>query len=131
MDGYVGCINLDVRFVRLKHRVIHQALGHLQLNASLREVGKLGLATLAEAQDVGVIELDFRARAISRGNRVTSRQRCVDRGGHPICGVSALGGNVPVNQADACDSRLGLVLGLLFPLYDSGCQQTQNCNHQN
>ena len=61
VHGHVRRVNFDVRLSAFEHGVIHQALRDLDLDVGASQVGDLGLGPLVEAQDVCVVQFEFRA----------------------------------------------------------------------
>jgi hypothetical protein len=109
-DGHIRRINLDLRFRALENAEIDDPRRHLNLHLGAAQVRDLGFRTLVEAQHIGKIQLNLRARLGSRRHLITGHHGSVDGGRHPLAGVTAHRGNIPIDDTDAPHSGLGFVL---------------------
>ena len=118
MHGHVGRVNFRVRFAAFEYRVVHRPLRKLDLNARARQIGDGHYAILIEPENVGEVELHFRAGMFGGRNFVAAVHGRVHRGRHPLARVAALGCYVPIHNADARHAfgglRLRLPLGWLL-----------------
>jgi hypothetical protein len=126
MYAHIRRVNLRIRLCAVKNREIHQARGQLDLNLVLLQVRHLGFRVLVEPHDVGKVKLNFRPRPIRRRHFVARHKGSVHRARHPFSGITAHGGNVAMNHADAphCRLCLGLRLRLwVIPGPSVGCDK--------
>jgi hypothetical protein len=105
MNGQIGSVDFNVRFAVFQYRVISQSASELNLNLGAAQTGNVGFSILVETQNVGVVELNFCARATARRNAVSRDDRRVEGRIPPVTGVSALRGDVTMDQTDARNTR--------------------------
>ena len=108
MHREIRSVDLDVRFALFQHRVGGHAARELNLNLLAAQGGDVRLAALFEAQNVGVVQLNFGTRLVGGGNTVPSNDGSVERCGRPVARVSALRGNIATCETDARHTRVGL-----------------------
>jgi len=101
MDGHVRGIDLRLGFAVFRNREVQDALAQLNLNVFLRQVRDVDLGVRAQAKNIGEVELQFRPRAVAGRNFVAGHDRLIQYDCRPVAGITALRGDVAVNQADA------------------------------
>jgi hypothetical protein len=72
-------INLHVTFSAFQYGIFYEPLRNLNLNFPGGHFRDVGFRVPGEAKDIREVELQFRARAIGRRNRVARHQRSIQR----------------------------------------------------
>src|SRR5271165_5796896 len=99
MNGRIGSIDFGIRFDASQDGKGGEALPYLDLNTVAGQSGYVGGYIIGHAQNVGVVELEFRPGALSRGNSVPGLDRRVECHCYPFAVVAALLRNVAVDKA--------------------------------
>jgi hypothetical protein len=94
-------IDLGLSLTVFEYRIVGNALPKLNLNVSLRQVGNVGLGIASQAENIGIVQLHFGSRIVTRRKLVTADNRGIQCRCRPITRVSALSRHVAMNHADA------------------------------
>jgi hypothetical protein len=95
-----------------QHTPGNQAFRHLNLIASIFELGYSNFGIAADPEKVGVIELKFGAGSGSHGNGIAGHQRGIQYCGNPVTGIAAPHRRIAIDDTQARDCLAGLILRL-------------------
>ena len=90
MNGNVRRLDFNVRFIIFVDFVIRQALADLKLHLRTRQAHHICIGLIRQAQDVCVVQLNFRASVLSRRNMVAADHRRIHRCRRPVARTGVL-----------------------------------------
>jgi len=86
----LGVLDIDVRFAASHDVEIREACADLELHLCAGEVHDICRGLIGHAQNVGMIQLNFRASAVACRNVVSADDWRVQSGCNPFTGIAVL-----------------------------------------
>src|SRR5437588_6129999 len=100
MDRNVRRVDLCIRLRTLQHGIKGQSLADLYLDAIVFQRGEARLSILVQAQDIGIIELEFSPGGFASRDFVASHERRVQSHRREVARVTPLHSDVAMDEAN-------------------------------
>lgn len=108
-------LDIDIRFPAPEFAVGNHAALNLDAELAISKTRHVDFTVGSEAQQIGMVKLNFGSRTGSGRDRVAVNQGSIDFGLHPVARLATPHRDVAIGEANASDPQGRSVLPLLSP----------------